>query len=119
MACLPEDGDLSDLPSIQPSVQSQGEVTSNDTAAEEQYSSSFVPNAAPPATEREVIQQGMQELGQSRLSILRPSIGGTPNNEFQTEGYFSMAFPTLFPTGAANFNGTRIISIKAGNYIGV
>ena len=28
-----------------------------------------------------------------------PSIGGTPINEFQTEGYFSMAFPTLFPTG--------------------
>ena len=63
LACLPEDGDLSDLPSIQPSVHSQGEVTSNDTTGEEQYSSSFVTNAAPPATEREVIQQGMQELG--------------------------------------------------------
>ena len=117
LACLPEDGDLSDLPSIQPSVQSQGEVTSNDTTAEEKYSSSFVPNAAPPATEREVIQQGMQELGQSRSSTLMwPSIGGTPINEFQTEGYFSMAFPTLFPTGAADFNGTRITPVKAGNY---
>ena len=116
LACLPEDDNLFDLPSIQP-VQSQGEVTSNDTTTEEHYSSSFVPNAAPPATEREVIQQGMQELGQSRSSTLMwPSIGGTPINEFQTEGYFSMAFPTLFPTGAADFNGTRIIPIKAGNY---
>ena len=62
LACLPEDGNLSDLPSIQP-VQFQGEVTSNDTTTEEHYSSFFVPNAAIPATEREVIQQGMQELG--------------------------------------------------------
>ena len=36
-----------------------------------------------------------------------PTIGGAPINEFTTEGYFSMAFPTLFPTGAADFLGQR------------
>uniref|UniRef100_A0A1X7TE40 Helitron helicase-like domain-containing protein n=1 Tax=Amphimedon queenslandica TaxID=400682 RepID=A0A1X7TE40_AMPQE len=45
-----------------------------------------------------------------------PSIGGTPINEFQTEGYFSMAFPILFPTGAAYFNGTQMNGITAGHY---
>ena len=96
LASLPEDGDLTDLRSIQP-VQSEAEVTYDEATTEDHYSSSFVPNAAPPATERETIEQA---LGQSQSSTLMwPSIGGTPINEFTTEGYFSMAFPTLFPTG--------------------
>ena len=101
LASLPEDGDLTDLPTIQP-TESQGKATPDDTntTEEEHYSTSFVPNAAPPATEREIIQQAVQSLEQPRSShLMWPSIGGTPINEFQTEGYFSMAFPTLFPTG--------------------
>lgn len=100
LASLSGDGDLTDLPTIQP-TESQGEVTPGDTTTtEEHYSTSFVPNAAPPATERETIQHAIQSLEQPRSSrLMWPSIGGTPINEFQTEGYFSMAFPTLFPTG--------------------
>uniref|UniRef100_A0A1X7VRX9 DUF6570 domain-containing protein n=1 Tax=Amphimedon queenslandica TaxID=400682 RepID=A0A1X7VRX9_AMPQE len=95
LTSLTEDGDLSDLRSIQP-VKSEAEVTSDKATTEDHYSSSFVPNAAPPATERETIQQA---LGQSQSSTLMwPSVGGTPIDEFITEGYFSMAFPTLFPT---------------------
>ena len=133
LASLPEDGDLTDLPTIQPS-ESQGEATSDDTSTtKEHYSSSFVPNAAPPATERETIEHAVQSLGQPRSSnLMWPSIGGTPINEFQTEGYFSMVFPTLFPTGkiilmvyliynlyllgAADFNSTRTYSVTVGNY---
>ena len=135
LASLPEDGDLTDLPTIQP-TESQGKATPDDTntTEEEHYSTSFVPNAAPPATEREIIQQAVQSLEQPRSShLMWPSIGGTPINEFQTEGYFSMAFPTLFPTGkiillvhfiifidillgAADFNGTRTYSVTVGNY---
>ncbi len=37
----------------------------------------------------------------SNSSLMWPTIGGTPINEFTTEGYFRIAFPTLFPTGAA------------------
>ena len=59
----------------------------------------------------------MQELGQSSSSTLMwPSIGGNPINEFQTEEYFLMEFPTLFPNCAADFNGTRITPVKVGNY---
>jgi len=45
-----------------------------------------------------------------------PTIGGTPINEFTTEGYFSMAFPTLFPTGAADFLGQRCNQVMIGYY---
>uniref|UniRef100_A0A1X7SQL2 Uncharacterized protein n=1 Tax=Amphimedon queenslandica TaxID=400682 RepID=A0A1X7SQL2_AMPQE len=40
-----------------------------------------------------------------------PSIEGTPFNEFQTKGYFSIAFPTLFLTSAADSVGTRMHAI--------
>uniref|UniRef100_A0A1X7VQZ8 Uncharacterized protein n=1 Tax=Amphimedon queenslandica TaxID=400682 RepID=A0A1X7VQZ8_AMPQE len=85
LASLPDDGDLSDIRSVQP-VQSEAEVTSGEATctSKDHYSSSFVPNAAPPATERETIQQA---LGQSQSSTLMwPSVGGTPINEFTTEG---------------------------------
>ena len=61
LAILPEDGHLSDLRTIQP-VRSQGVTTSNDTTTTEEeavYSSSFVPNVAPPATQRETIEQAI------------------------------------------------------------
>ena len=45
-----------------------------------------------------------------------PTIGGAPINEFNTEGYFSMAFPTLFPTGAADFLGQHCNQVTIGNY---
>ena len=45
-----------------------------------------------------------------------PCVGGTPVNEFSTEGYFSCAFPTLFPTGAADFLGKRQNQYTIGNY---
>ena len=44
------------------------------------------------------------------------SIGGLPINEFTTEGYFSCAFPTLFPTGAGDFSGQRQNQVTIGNY---
>ena len=42
--------------------------------------------------------------------------GGAPINEFTTEGYFSMDFPTLFPTGAADFLGVWSNQVTIGNY---
>ncbi|XP_011404395.1 PREDICTED: uncharacterized protein LOC105313003 [Amphimedon queenslandica] len=116
LASLSEGRDLTVLRTIQP-AESQKEVTPDDFTTEEHYSSSFVRNAAPPATQRETIEQAVQSLGHSQSShLMWPSIGGTPINEFQTEGYFSIAFPTLFPTGAANFNGIRMNSVTVGNY---
>ena len=44
------------------------------------------------------------------------SIGGVPINEFTTEGYFSCAFPTLFPTGMGDISGQRQNQVTIGNY---
>ena len=44
------------------------------------------------------------------------SIGGVPINEFTTEGYFSCAFHTLFPTCAGDFSGQRQNQVTIGNY---
>ena len=40
----------------------------------------------------------------------------TPINEFTTEGYFSCAFHTLFPTGAPDLLGQRQNQVTIGNY---
>ena len=37
-------------------------------------------------------------------------------NEFTIEGYFSLAFPTLYPTGAAEFLGQSQNEIAIGYY---
>ena len=65
----------------------------------EQLSSSFVPAAPRQATERESIEQVVS----AEQSVAWPPCGDTPLNEFHSDGYMTLAFPTLYPTGAANF----------------
>ena len=82
---------------------------------------SFVPTAIRSMTEQEAARQSVQQRqsGQSSSAsstVMWPSIGGAPINEFTTEGYFSCAFPTLFPTGAADFLGQRQNQVTIGNY---
>jgi len=79
-------------------------------------SSSFVPNAAHQSTEQETVHQVQdRQTGSNSATLMWPTIGGAPINEFNTEGYFSMAFPTLFPTGAADFLGQRCNQVTIGN----
>ena len=59
--------------------------------------------------------QSQQPLSNPSL-LMWPTIGGTPINEFTTEGYFTCAFPTLFPTGAADFLGQRQNQVTIGIY---
>ena len=116
---LPENGDMTELTSLQ-----LEESTSDDLsqpAQEDLYAahlpSSFVPNAVQQQTEQETVHQSIQERHSTATStLLWPTIGGAPINEFTTEGYFSMAFPTLFPTGAADFLEPRCNQITIGNY---
>ena len=49
--------------------------------------------------------QSSSSRSPSSATLMWPSIGGMPINEFTTEDYFTCAFPTLFPTGAADFSG--------------
>ena len=60
----------------------------------------FVPSTAQKLTEQETIRQSIYEQ-QPHLpsqTVPWPPSSGTPINEFNTEGYISCAFPTLFPT---------------------
>ena len=71
----------------------------------------FLYKAMRSMTEQEAVVKSVEErqssssLSPSSATLMWPSIGGMPINEFTTEGYFICAFPTLFPTGAADFSG--------------
>ena len=45
-----------------------------------------------------------------------PENGSVPIDEFKTEGYISGAFPTLFPTGEADFLAPRQQPVTVGVY---
>lgn len=45
-----------------------------------------------------------------------PSIGTSPVNEYNTEGLLDMAFPTLFPTGDANWLQPCICTVEIHEY---
>ena len=115
---LPQDGNLTDIQFLH-----LGDTHSKQPEPpEDQYgaklSTSFVPNATQQKTEQETVQQSLQYLQSgSSHTLMWPTIGSAPINEFTTEGYFSMAFPTLFPTGAADFLGQRCNQVTIGNYI--
>ena len=49
-------------------------------------------------------------------SIDWPPIGISPINEYNTEGLLSMAFPILFPTGAAMLKQPRIHEVDMHEY---
>lgn len=60
----------------------------------------------------------MQSLQQHQSNSILPwpDRGQSPINEFSTEGYFSCAFPTLYPTGMGDFLAPRIHAVTIGNY---
>ena len=118
LAQLPEDGNLSCLTSVPPdptSTEQQAQPSKEDPYAAH-LSQSFVLDAVRPMTEQETVRQSIQDRQTTSTTLMWLSIGGTPINEFMTEGYFSMAFPTLFPTGAADFLGQRCNRVTIGNY---
>lgn len=59
-----------------------------------------------------IIRQSLQEDRSASSPITWPIRGQNLINEFSTEGYFSCAFPSLFPSGAADFLSTS----NTGNY---
>ena len=71
----------------------------------------FVPTAMRSMTEQEAVVKSVEERqsssspSSSSATLMWPSSGGMPINEFTTEGYFTCVFPTLFPTGVADFSG--------------
>ncbi len=115
---LPENGHLTDIRTLPLGESSTDQSQSSEDLYGAHLSTSFIPNATQQRTEQETVQQSVQQLqsGSSFHTLMWPTIGGAPINEFTTEGYFSMAFPTLFPTGAADFLGQRCNKVTIGNY---
>ena len=66
-------------------------------------------------TEQETIRQSVHQSTCSQ-PLPWPTIGASPVNEFNTEGYMTQAFPTLFPTSAADFLAPRPRKVTVGNY---
>ena len=126
LARLPQDGNLSNLNSIvvdSPANSDQPDATPESSDPYDAHlAQSFVPIATQSRTEQEAVQLSVQQRQSSSpalspsSTVMWPTIGGMPINEFTTEGYFSCAFPTLFPTRAADFSGQRQNSVTIGNY---
>ena len=62
------------------------------------------------------MQQAVSQAGSSAQPYPWPQVSSTPINEFQTEGYMTLAFPSLFPTEAADFSAPRVHPITIGYY---
>ena len=123
---LPEDGNLPDLSSITQEGPTEDDQAHSPTDSNDpddaNFSQSFVPTTTQSMTEQEAVFHSVQQRQSSRSgpsvspSLIWPTIGGTPINEFTTEGYFSCAFSTLFLTGAADFSGQRQNQVTIGSY---
>jgi len=89
----------------------------------------------PDRTENEEIQHRLEEMIRSSVNaplgndmtpevrnnpspVLWPTVGEKPVNEFTTEGYIAMAFPTLFPNGSADLRDAigRLEDVKIAEY---
>lgn len=118
VSALPDDQVLSSLPTLSISNETDITVDQNvSTAVPEDphnshLSQSFVPFVHHTMTEQESINHALH----SNSTFSWPATQQNPINEFHSEGYFSCAFPILFPTGKAEFLAPRLNAITIGNY---
>lgn len=118
LALLPEDGDLTGLCSVTVNSTTNDQEESQENM-DDPYNThlewSFVPIVTQRLTEQEKIRQSVHQNASQEV-ISWPAVSASPVNEFNTEGYMSQAFPTLFPTGAADFLAPRPRKVTVGNY---
>lgn len=107
---LPQDGNLTGLMSVTlPATSPDNIPPANQSPPNiEHLPQTFIPIHHVSTTEHHIVQTTLQDrLNHSTTAannmIRWPDICSTPINEFNTEGYISCAFPTLFPTGSADF----------------
>ena len=98
---LPEDGDLTDKCGV--------EI--------EDATEKHVPVVARKMTEKDTIRKSVHHRQPTEDQVVPwPENGSVPIDEFKTEGYISCAFPTLFPTGEADFLAPRQQTVTVGMY---
>ena len=74
-----------------------------------------MPAAPHQATEQEAVEE-VEEVLAGEQPVAWPPRGDTPLNEFHSEGYITLAFQTLFPTGAADFTAPHMRPVTLGYY---
>jgi ATP-dependent DNA helicase PIF1 len=80
-------------------------------------SQSMVPNLNITTTEADQILQELSSVRPAASAIPAPSIQSTPIDEAAgKERLFAMAFPTLYPTGQADFNCPRVWTVLLPEY---
>ena len=108
---LPDNGDLVNVPTITCLVAESDEpdpLTHAGDPYTADLSRTFVPGVYQSRTETETVKQSLENS-----TVMWPNREHNPINDFSMEGYFSRVFPTLFPTGAAEFLAPRIHKITA------
>ena len=119
---LPEDGNLSGLCTVNLETTPSGELDPLQADIDSYHANlprSFVPSAPWRLTELETVRQSVQDPQSSHPPQPTPwptAAGGAPISEFTTEGYMTCAFPTVFPTGAADFLAPRVHTVTVGNF---
>lgn len=88
----------------------------DDDNEEEVIARTFVPSLPSAQREEEAISNTLNRIQKENGAIIWPHIGNNPINEFQTQGYIARAFPTLYPTGIADFRTERARNIKPAEY---
>ena len=123
LALLPEDGNLAGLCSIamDPSTTDQEE---SQESIDDPYTShlerSFVPLVTQRLTEQETIRESVHQ-STSQQPLPWPTIGASPVNEFNTEGYMSQAFPdssvqtTLLPAQHGTRHSRTTLQLQTGS----
>ena len=121
LAALPDDGDVSTaiISIIVPDNEPELELQSDSIEYELLHfnTQSSVPNTAETSTEIDLLLQELIGHHQTYYALPAPSIRRTPIDEIAgTERLFTMAFPTLYPTGHADLNTPRCRSVTLLEY---
>lgn len=100
-----------DISEMLHTIQNENEepiLKNNDTCTNEddlesamEYSTSFMVNLPNKRCELQVIKESLQIENENDTPINWPNISSNPINEYTIEGFFDMAFPTLFPNSKA------------------
>ena len=80
--------------------------SASSSAQNPMYSMGFVPNMQQGQTEEEILRQAALQSDEPVIMSM-PSVHGTPINEHAGVQIAIDAFPTLFPTGEADYNANR------------
>jgi len=90
-----------------------GEGLDDNDALEFHHSSSVVPDLLVDQSERELLTS---QLDLQRQHLEMPSFRQTPIDESSGQALFTMALPTLFPLGKADFSIPRLRTVSLSDW---